>query len=30
MATMRAVQVLSPNGPFQMVERALPEPRSDG
>ena len=27
MATMRAVQVLSPNGPFQMVERALPEPR---
>ena len=28
MATMRAVQVTSPNGPFQMVERALPEPRS--
>ena len=27
MATMRAVEVTSPNGPFQMVERALPEPR---
>ena len=27
MANMRAVQVPSPNGPFQMVERALPEPR---
>jgi D-arabinose 1-dehydrogenase-like Zn-dependent alcohol dehydrogenase len=27
MATMRAVQVTSPNGPFQMIERALPEPR---
>ena len=27
MATMRAVQVASPNGPFQMVERALPAPR---
>ena len=27
MAAMRAVQVTSPNGPFQMVERALPEPR---
>ena len=27
MANMRAVQVTSPNGPFEMVERAVPEPR---
>ena len=26
MATMRAVQVTSPNSPFQMVERPLPQP----
>src|SRR5437660_467815 len=26
MATMRAVQVSRPNGPFEMVERAIPQP----
>jgi D-arabinose 1-dehydrogenase-like Zn-dependent alcohol dehydrogenase len=28
MPSMRAVEVTSPNGPFQMVERALPDPRA--
>jgi D-arabinose 1-dehydrogenase-like Zn-dependent alcohol dehydrogenase len=27
MASMRAVQVTSPDGPFEIVERAVPEPR---
>ena len=26
MATMRAVQVSRPGGPFEMVERPIPEP----
>ena len=26
MATMRAVQVSRPNGPFEIVERQIPEP----
>ena len=28
MATMRAVQVVSPNGPLELVERPVPEPRA--
>lgn len=27
MSQMRAVQVTSANGPFELVERAIPDPR---